>query len=164
MEPSFYGGDITNQDKGKPHDYVIVDKLTYHFRSPRRGDVIVFHEPQKYQSEGKLVIKKGQLLIKRIIGLPGDKVEIRDGEIYINDYQLQEKPHFGSIPYPDYSVTVPQGQYWVIGDNRGNTTGSHLFGPVPRNYIVGRVWITYWPRSDWGFSPKYSAGPLPATT
>jgi signal peptidase I len=60
-------------------------------------------------------------------------------------------------------VTVPRGQYWVIGDNRSNTTGSHIFGPVPRHNIVGRVWITYWPRSDWGFSPKYSAGPVPAT-
>ena len=143
MEPSFHN-----------NEYLIVDKLTYHFRSPARGDVIVFHSPQS----------DGVLLIKRIIGLPGEKVEIKGGELYINGYQLlQEKPHFDSIPYPNYSVTVPRGQYWVIGDNRSNTTGSHIFGPVPRHNIIGRVWITYWPRSDWGFSPKYSAGPVPAT-
>jgi signal peptidase I len=143
MEPSFHN-----------NEYLIVDKLTYHFRSPARGDVIVFHSPQS----------DGVLLIKRIIGLPGENVEIKGGELYINGYQLQEKPDFPPIPYPDYSVTVPRGQYWVIGDNRSNTTGSHIFGPVPRHNIVGRVWITYWPRSDWGFSPKYSAGPVPATT
>ncbi|MBM4461989.1 MAG: signal peptidase I [Chloroflexi bacterium] len=142
MEPLFHN-----------REYLIVDKLTYHFRSPARGDVIVFHNPQS----------NGVLLIKRIIGMPGEKVEIKGGELYINGYRLQEKPGFSSIPYPDYSVTVPKGHYWVIGDNRSSTTGSHVFGPVPRSKIVGRVWVTYWPPSDWGFSPKYSAGPVPIT-
>jgi signal peptidase I len=136
MEPSFHN-----------NEYLIVDKLTYHFRSPARGDVIIFHSPQS----------GGVLLIKRIIGLPGEKVEIKGGELYINGYRLQEKPQFAPIPYRDYSVTVPRGQYWVIGDNRSKTVGSHIFGPVPRHNIVGRAWIVYWPRSAWGFSPKYSA-------
>ncbi|RLC96509.1 MAG: signal peptidase I [Chloroflexi bacterium] len=137
MEPSFEDG-----------QYLIVDKLTYRFHSPSRGDVVVFHNPQYYD----------ELYIKRVIGLPGERVDIRQGRVYINGAELQEVPQWASIPNSEgYSTTVPEGEYFVLGDNRSNSSGSHTFDTVPEDYIVGRVWISYWPPSDWGLSPSYSA-------
>lgn len=136
MEPSFHD-----------NEYLIVDKLRYRFSAPARGDVIVFQSPQ-YENE---------LYIKRIVGLPGERVEIREGQLYIEGIQLEEDPDFPPIPNSDtYSLTVPQDNYFVLGDNRRNSTGSHLFGAVPRDNIVGRVWLSYWPLSDLGLSPGYS--------
>ncbi len=137
MEPSFHNS-----------QYLLVDKLTYRFRSPARGDVVVFHNPQF----------PDELYIKRIVALPGDHVEIGDGYIYVNGVQLEETPDFGPISSSnEYSVTLGQDEYFVIGDNRSNSSGSQTFGPVPRDNIVGRVWLCYWPPSNWGLSPEYSA-------
>jgi signal peptidase I len=135
-------------------EYLLIDKVRYHFSSPERGQIIVFYEPQQLP-DGKLV--KGEKLIKRIIGLPGETLEIRGGEIYINGAKLEENPDFGPIPYfGNYSITIPADEYWVIGDNRANSLGSQNFGPVPRDFIVGRMWLSYWPLSQWGLSPHYS--------
>jgi len=136
MEPSFYSG-----------EYIIVNKLTYRFGSPERGDVIVFRNPESPE----------HLYIKRIVGLPGETVEIRGGEIYVDGGVLEERPDFAEILYGNYSVTVPDGQYFVIGDNRAATSGSHTFGPVPRQNILGKLWISYWPPREWGLSPSYAA-------
>lgn len=136
MEPSFHDG-----------EYLIVDKLTYRFTSPSRGDVVVLYNPEV----------PSQLLIKRIVGMPGETVEIKGGELYINGDKLEETPEFALIPYHDSLTTVPQGEYFVIGDNRTATTGSHIFGPVPRKDIVGKTWLSYWPLRDWGLSPSYAA-------
>lgn len=137
MEPSFDDG-----------EYLIVDKLTYRFTSPDRGDVVVLNSPEI----------PSRLLIKRIVGMPGDTVEIRGGEIYINGYKLEETPiEFARIPYRDSLTKVPQGEYFVVGDNRTATSGSHIFGPVPRENIVGKTWLSYWPLHDWGLSPSYAA-------
>lgn len=137
MEPSFH-------DK----QYLLIDKLKYRFGSPARGDVVVFRNPQH----------SGDLYIKRIIGEPGEKVEIKGGDIYIDGIALEEDPDFAPIPgLDDYSATVPPKHYFVLGDNRGNSSGSHIFGPVPEKNIIGRVWLCYWPRSEWGLSPDYSA-------
>lgn len=136
MEPSFHN-----------KQYLLIDKLKYRFGSPGRGDVVVFRNPQY----------AGELYIKRVVGLPGEKVEIKKGNLYINGIELNEDPDFASIPnLDDYSVTVPADQYFVLGDNRGNSSGSHIFGPVPEENIVGRVWLCYWPPSEWGLSPRYS--------
>ena len=136
MEPSFHDS-----------EYLLVDKLSYRFGSPGRGDVVIFHNPD-FPSE---------LFIKRVVGLPGEKVEIKGGSFYINGMELEETPDFAPVPNSEgYSVTVPPDQYFVMGDNRSNTAGSHTFGPVPQDYIVGKVWVCYWPPSDWGLSPDYS--------
>lgn len=136
MEPSFHNS-----------EYLLVDKLSYRFGSPERGDVVVFHNPD-YPSE---------LFIKRVVGLPGETVEIKGGLIYINGMEMEESPDLAAIPYSEgYSITVPSNHYFVIGDNRISTAGSHTFGPVPADYIVGKVWLCYWPASDWGLSPDYS--------
>ena len=136
MEPSFDDG-----------EYLIVDKLTYRITSPDRGDVVVLNNPEV----------PSQLLIKRIVGMPGETVEIKGGEIYINGDKLEETPKFARILYGDFLTKVPQGEYFVIGDNRTATTGSHIFGPVPRENIVGKTWLSYWPLHDWGLSPSYAA-------
>jgi len=136
MEPSFSDG-----------QYLLVDKLTYHFRSPNRGDVIVFHNPKL----------PSQLYIKRIIGLPGEQVEIREGKVYIDGKELEETPDFPQIPSSDnYSVTVPPDRYFVLGDNRNHSSDSRSFGPISREEVVGKVWLSYWPTSEWGLSPEYS--------
>ena len=136
MEPSFHSG-----------EYIIVNKLTYRFSSPKRGDVVVFRNPEL----------PDELYIKRIVGLPGETVEIKAGEIYIDGHVLEERPVFAEILYDNYSVTVPDGKYFVVGDNRVATSGSHTFGPVPRQNIVGKLWISYWPPREWGLSPSYAA-------
>ena len=136
MEPSFHDG-----------EYLVVDKLTYRFTSPDRGDVVVLYNPEI----------PSQLLIKRIVGMPGETVEIRGGEIYINGDKLEETPEFAGIPYHDSLTKVPEGEYFVVGDNRTATSGSHIFGPVPRKNIVGKTWLSYWPLHDWGLSPSYAA-------
>ena len=144
MQPSFHN-----------EEYLLVDKFTYRLSSPARGDVVVFHNPQ-YPSE---------LYIKRIVGMPGETIEIRRGSLYVNGVQLEEEPSFARIPQVDtYSVTVPPGYYFVMGDNRINSSGSHVFGPVSEDYIVGKVWIRYWPPSEWGLSPDYSVDYEPITT
>ncbi|MFC1999873.1 signal peptidase I [Chloroflexota bacterium] len=147
MEPSFHSD-----------QYLVVDKFRYRLSSPGRGQVIVFHNPRAPDSAP---------LIKRIVGLPGETVDIRGGYIYINGKLLQEDPEFAPIPHPgDCPMTLPENNYFVIGDNRANTTGSHIasVGPVPEDKIVGRVWICYWPTSEWGLSPGYSWTLEPAMT
>jgi len=145
METSFFEG-----------QYVLVDKLTYHFHSPQRGDVIVFHKPNKKPNE------PSELYIKRIIGLPGEQVEIREGRVYITkdgEQQVLEESEY--IPlitiYQMSPLTVPDGEYFVLGDNRNSSSDSHGGWTVPRESIIGKVWLCYWPPSEWGLSPEYSA-------
>jgi len=134
MEPNFADG-----------DYILTDKLTYRFRPPARGEVIVFHSPKTPKTE----------FIKRIIGLPGDTVEIRGNKIYINGRELVET----YLPYPSLaygpnkirgaeSITVPEGSYFVLGDNRGNSYDSRYFGVIARSDIEGRTIFRYWPISE----------------
>ena len=134
----------------------LVNKLSYHFHDPQRGDVIVFHYPRN----PKL------LYIKRVIGLPGDHVKITEnGKIYINDYLLKEKPDRGLTDQIGSfcDVYLEKGEYFVLGDNRSSNTDppysssdSRDWGPVPRKNIVGKTWLCYWPPSEWRFSPSYS--------
>ena len=141
MEPSFVDG-----------EWLLVDKLTYRFSSPGRGDVIIFNPP----------VNSDQPYIKRIIGLPGEFIEIKDSRIYISndegDFEYVETTDLPDIS-PSYSKSwqIPEDSYFVLGDNRPVSGDSRSFGPVPRENIVGRVWIRYWPPSEWGLSPGYSA-------
>ena len=145
MEPSFHND-----------QFLVVDKFRYRLSSPGRGQVIVFHNPLDLDSAP---------LIKRVVGLPGETVDIQGGYIYINGQLLQEDPEFAPIPHTmERPMTLPENHYFVIGDNRGHSTGSHIFGPVSEDEIVGRVWVCYWPASEWGLSPGYSWTLEPAMT
>jgi signal peptidase I len=122
-------------------EYILVDKLTYRFRSPERGDVVVFVFPGDTSLD----------YIKRVIGVPGDHVVIRPGHVYVNGHQLNEpyvsaEPDYGGCTYCD--VTVPQGKFFVLGDNRNNSSDSHEWGLLPRQNVIGRAWISYWPLPD----------------
>lgn len=135
MEPSF------TED-----EFIMVNKLTYRFSDPRRGDVIIFDPP----------FSSSYPFIKRVVGLPGETVEIRHGDIYINGRLLNETPDMGD-PNRDIAPTrVEKGRYFVLGDNRDNSRDSTEGWTVPRDNIIGRSWMVYWPLSKWGLSPDYS--------
>jgi signal peptidase I len=122
------------------NDRLIIEKLSYHFREPERGDVVVFNPTEKLQEQNF-----HDAFIKRIIGLPGDKVEVKGGRVYINGKSLQEK-YIEEKPNYNYGpVTVPPGQYLVLGDNRNNSYDSHYWGFVPKENIIGRAYVRFWP-------------------
>lgn len=115
-------------------------RVLFPFHPPRRGDVVVFQSPRAPARD----------FIKRVIGVPGDVVEIRNGKVYVNDKELEE-PY---VTNGDYSsarpLRVPQGSYYVLGDNRANSNDSRDWGPVSGDNIIGKAWLTYWPPSSLG--------------
>ncbi|OGO02420.1 MAG: signal peptidase I [Chloroflexi bacterium RBG_13_53_26] len=126
-------------------EFIMVNKLSYHFGDPQRGDVIIFDPP----------FSSNYPFIKRVIGLPGELVEIEQGKIYIDGRLLEETPDMGS-PGRDISALVKKGHYFVLGDNRDNSRDSTEGWTVPRENIIGKSWMIYWPLSRWGLSPDYS--------
>lgn len=118
-----------------PHDRVLVNKFVYRFRTPQRGDVIVLHYPRD----------PSRNYIKRIVALPGDKVDIKSGHLYINGSAVQEL-YVNGQPSGDYGPeAVPEGSYFVLGDNRNNSEDSRAFGFLKRDQVVGRAVLIYWP-------------------
>lgn len=120
---------------------VIVDLLSYRLRPPERGEIVVLDVPKR---------RTGPPLIKRVIGLPGDRVEIRDGHVYVNDQRLDE-PYLDQFTAGHMPVQcVPEEHLFVLGDNRSCSNDSRYFGMVPYENILGRAWICYWPLEDAG--------------
>jgi len=125
----------------KIDDRLMVDKLSYHFANPQRGDIVVFNPPEA-------VIKEQNLhdpFIKRVIGLPGEQVEVKGGRVYINNLPLREnyiadKPNYAWGPQ-----IVPPNSYLVLGDNRNNSYDGHYWGFVRRDHIIGRAVVRFWP-------------------
>lgn len=123
-----------------PGDYVIVNKLAYRFnQSPGRGDVIVFRYPPDPDSIP---------YIKRVIGLPGDQVNINNGKVYVNGQQLIE-PYLTISTHRGGTWSVPAGQLFVMGDNRNNSSDSRTWGYVPLENIIGRAELIYLPPQHW---------------
>ena len=113
---------------------LVVEKVSYHFHGPRRGDIIVLKSPQS-----------PELLIKRVIGLAGETVEIRQGRVYINGQELDE-PYLAKSTGGNWGpIIVSPLHIFVLGDNRGFSNDSRAFGMVPIESIVGRAWVSYWP-------------------
>jgi signal peptidase I len=114
---------------------------------PQRGDIAVLHSPDPTDEVD---------LIKRVIGLPGDRVRVEHGTVFINDQQLDEPYiHFqGSYTYPetDQNLVVPQGEYFVLGDNRDNSRDSHFGWFVPADNLIGRSQLSYWPPASFGLT------------
>ncbi len=134
MEPNFYEG-----------ERLLVNKVVYHFHDPGRGDVIILHPP----FDPELVY------IKRIIALPGDTVEVKDGAVYVNGTKLDE-PYIKEPPAYTFPLTeIPEDEYFVLGDNRNNANDSHRGWTVPRENIVGKAWLSFWPLSEWGVVHHY---------
>ncbi len=124
MEPSLHN-----------NERLIIEKISYRLHPPQRGDIIVLRPPRRASVP----------LIKRVIGVPGDLVEIRDDQVYINGEPLEEdylnQPTKGSMP----PRLVPEGHVFVLGDNRQASNDSRSFGMVPYEDIIGRAWFRYWP-------------------
>ncbi len=127
MEPNFTSG-----------EYLLIDEISYHFREPKRGEVVVFRSPTD----------SSKYFIKRIIGLPGETIEIKEGKIKIYNLDFPE----GKIlkePYikdkktrGNLKVSLKTNEYFVLGDNRDHSSDSRSWGPVPRKNIIGRVWLS----------------------
>lgn len=133
MEPSFHN-----------NEYIIVDQVTYRFRAPRRGDVVVFKWPQNIAVS----------FIKRVIALPGETIEVRDGRVFIYNNEnpsgvLLDEPYLRSTTTPnDTRKTLGKNEYFVMGDNRHNSSDSRVWGAVGRHLIVGKVWVVIYPFAD----------------
>ena len=154
---------------------VLVDRLAMDFSSPHLGDIIVFHPPKDY-AEGCANPKQGedqagqdaasacdapwrqkssQTFIKRVVGLPGDHLSIRDGHVFRNgkresDGYIVQCAGDAACNFPQ-SITVPLGDYYMMGDNRPDSEDSRFWGPVPRSWIIGKAFLTYWPPDRIGF-------------
>ncbi len=129
--------------------FVLIDKLSYHFVAPHRGDVIVFMPPTTSKDP----------YIKRIIGIPGDQVSVAsDGIVRVNGVALTE-PYVNDLdnPYGPESVTVGPNEYFVLGDNRGASSDSRDWGLVQRNAIIGKAVLVYWPLSSFHLLPDESS-------
>jgi signal peptidase I len=126
-------------------EYLIISKIVYKLHPPQRGDIIVFHHPQDPTRD----------LIKRIVGLPGEEVEIFDGQVHINGEALEE-PYVTSWGGRPSRQKLGQGEYFVLGDNRPNSDDSRSWGGLERDNIVGKAWLAYWPPEDWGLVPHHS--------
>jgi signal peptidase I len=127
------------------NDRLVIDKLSYDFREPQHGDIVVFNPTETLEQENYR-----DAFIKRIIGLPGDAVEVRNGQVYVNDQLINED--YIAAP-PDYvwgPVVVPHDSYLVLGDNRNESYDSHYWGFVPRDRIIGQATFRFWPPARLG--------------
>jgi len=121
-------------------EYIMANKASYRSSEPQRGQVIIFDPP----------FESPRPFIKRVIGLPFETVEIRDGKVFVDGRPLEEPV---TIPSPNYEMPpteVPEDHYFVLGDNRNSSRDSSDGWFVPRENIVGKAWFTYWPPNEWG--------------
>ena len=133
-------------------DRLIIDKVSYHFKQPQRGDIVVFMPPDEASAvcTGPRTQRSKDAYIQRVIGLPGEKIEVKQGLVFINDSPLKET-YLDSVPEYQYGPrVVPQGSYLVLGDNRNNSCDSHYWGFVPRENIIGHAIVRFWPLNRMG--------------
>ena len=139
----------------EPDQFVLVDKLTPRFDAYKRGDIVVFAPPDSWA-------RAGTPFIKRVIGLGGDVVEIRDGHVVVNGTDLAEpyvfqvdghaQPTVDSLDHGSW--TVPAGELFLMGDHRAVSEDSRAFGTVPTDHVIGRAWLRYWPVGVFGVLPS----------
>lgn len=145
MEPNF-----------ENNQYIIVDQVTYRFRAPRRGDVVVFKYPRNVAFS----------FIKRIVGIPGDTVSVHDGQVtiindkYPNGVKLDEVSYLTTRTSGEVRTKLSRNEYFVLGDNRPNSSDSRSWGVLPRHLIVGKVWVVLYPFDQFQtiHSPGYGKG------
>ena len=133
MEPNLHDG-----------QYLIVDKISYRLGEIKRGDVIVFEPPNR----------PGEDYVKRVIGLPGELVEVRHGQVFINNEPLDEPYIMRPGSYSMSPRRVGPNELFVLGDNRNQSSDSHDWGMLSQDKVVGKAWISYWPPSQWGVIPR----------
>lgn len=123
----------------EPGNYVVVEKITYRFRLPARGEVVVFDLPRD----------PSQRFIKRVIGIPGEEVRIQGGRVYINGQSLEE-PYIRVPTNRGGTWQVPENSVFVLGDNRNNSSDSRVWGVVTADKLIGKALFVYWPPERWG--------------
>ena len=128
-------------------DRLVVEKISYHFHPPLKGDIVVFDPPQQLQVQG---YAKNQAFIKRVIGTPGQTVEIHNGKVYLNNQPLAENYIAEPPNYQMNTVKVPEDQLFVMGDNRNNSNDSHVWGFLPKQNVIGHACYRFWPPSRIG--------------
>ena len=154
---------------------VLVDRIGSHFSSPHVGDIVVFHPPKNYAAgcadpaEGQSNLgqdaqkpcavawpqESSETFIKRVVALPGDRLSIRAGHVYRNGAR-EKDPYVvrcggtGACNFP-HTITIPRGDYYMMGDNRPDSDDSRFWGPVPKAWIIGKAFFTYWPPDRIGF-------------
>jgi signal peptidase I len=133
MEPNLHDG-----------EFVVVNRLAYRWQEPQRGDIIVFHFPSDPRRR----------FIKRVIGLPGDTVTIREGQVLING-SLLEEPYLSEEPLYHGEWRIAPNEVFVLGDNRNNSSDSQNWGPLDINEIIGKAMLVYWPMDTIGLIPHY---------
>jgi signal peptidase I len=124
---------------------LIVDKVTYRFGEVKRGDVVILRPPSNSSVD----------YIKRVIALPSEIVEIKDGLVYINGETLSEPYILDPLRYTMKAVEIPEGYCFVLGDNRNSSNDSHVWGALSLDNIEGKVWLSIWPPDDWEVIPDY---------
>jgi len=144
MEPNFYD-----------HEYLIIDEISYRIREPKRGEIVVF----KYPND------PSQYFIKRIVGMPGETVEIKDGRVRIYPqnslvgYYLNESQYLSNVEtVSEKKFQIAENEYFLMGDNRPSSLDSRVFGPVQDKLIVGKVWLRGWPMTKFRIfhTPEYN--------
>jgi signal peptidase I len=123
-------------------DRLVVEKVSYLFHSPDKGDIVVFEPPEQLQNLG---YRKDQVFIKRIIGKPGQIVSVNNGKVYINQQPLSEEYIAESPAYQLVPVQIPQDEFFVMGDNRNDSNDSHVWGFLPKQNIIGRAVFRFFP-------------------
>jgi signal peptidase I len=141
----------------EPDQYVLVDKLTPRFDTYKRGDIVVFSPPPDWSREDETPF------IKRVIGLGGETVEIRDGAVFIDGTRIDEPYLFATadgeptqpttVPDDEHRWVIPDGELFLMGDHRSNSSDSRMFGPVETGQVIGRAWLRYWPIDAFGILP-----------
>lgn len=119
-------------------EFVLVNKLAYRMGTPTRGDIIVFRSTTETDLD----------LIKRIIGVPGDQISVRNGQVSVNG-QAVDEPYINAAPNYSGDWRVPEGNLFVLGDNRNDSSDSHMWGFLPEQNVIGKALLIYWPPPEW---------------
>ena len=124
-------------------DRILVDKISQYWQEPQRGDILIFYPPKSPAIEDT-----SKAYIKRLIGIEGDRIEVKNGKVYRNDEPLNE-PYIAEVPkYTMREVVVPKGYYWMMGDNRNHSNDSHIWGFLPKQNVIGKANIRFFPFGD----------------
>ena len=133
--------------------YLLINKVGMHFHQPERGDIIVFRYP----------LDPSKSFVKRVIGVPGDTVEVRNQQTIVDGHVLAE-PYIKSAENGQVApVVVPPGDYFVMGDNRNNSSDSRSWGMLPTSDVIGMAWVSYWPPREWGAVRQFTYPELAQT-
>jgi signal peptidase I len=149
MEPTLHCAAPEVGCEAGTSDRVLANRFVYRFTDPERGDIVVFQTPPEAD---QLCPGPGGVFVKRLLGLPGDTLEIREGQLFVNGEPLPEPYVYGGDVGDDFGpVTVREGTYFMMGDNRFQSCDSREWGAVPRENLIGPVFARYWPIQRIGF-------------